>query len=99
MADTPTTLGLQGSGILGRARSGGCFPLKLAKLQYGKQLGFLRSYKVCLCYVKEELGISDEFNKAGMQACVEYVEAECLSLPAGKSSYNLSAAEQLIWAP
>jgi len=30
---------------------------------------------------------------------VEYVEAECLSLPTAKSSYNLSAAEQLIWAP
>lgn len=45
------------------------------------------------------VGISDEFNKAGMQAGVKYVEEECLSLPTGKSSYNLSAAEQWVWAP
>lgn len=44
--------------------------------------------------MKEKLGISDEFNKAGMQAYVEYVE--CLSLLMGKSSYNLAAAEEMI---
>lgn len=49
--------------------------------------------------MKEKLVISDEFNKPGMQACVEYVEVECLSLLTGKSSYNLEEAEQLIWAP
>lgn len=32
-----------------------------------------------------------------MQAYVEYVE--CLSLLMGKSSYNLAAAEEMIWAP
>lgn len=38
--------------------------------------------------MKEELSISDEFNRAGMQARVEYTEAECLILSMGKPSYK-----------
>lgn len=57
------SLGQRSSGIIRRAWSGGCFLPEVVKLQYGKQLVFLRLYEVCLCYVKEELGIADEFNK------------------------------------
>lgn len=44
-----------------------------------------------------ERGFSVDFNKGGIS--VEYIEAERLSLSIRKSSYNLPATEELIWAP